>query len=364
MTLPGRGVRQDDGGPAEAARQARGVTGAGAEAVGIARAPAARAAWLGWGVQALLIAAVLGAAAWSVHHALEVLRARGVRSGFDFLGQPAGFGIGEGWLDFDAAQPLWRAFLAGLVNTVRAAVPAAVGAVLLGTLLGIGRLAPHVLVRGLCTAYVEALRNVPLLVQMLMLYFALTQLLPDAAEALRLAPGVWLGKDGLSLPWPVMDEAGGWRLDWPERGAFNVSGGAALSPEYLAVTLALSLYTAAFVAEIVRAGIGSVPAGQKLAARSMGFSPWQQLRLVVLPQALRVIVPALTNQLLSLVKNSSLAVAVGYPELVSVANTALNSTGRAFECIAILMAIYLGLSLLISAGMNRFNARVALRGWQ
>ncbi|MDB5732438.1 MAG: polar amino acid transporter, inner rane subunit [Variovorax sp.] len=324
---------------------------------------AARAAWLGWLVQGLLVAAVLGGAAWTVDHALEVLRARGVRSGFDFLGQPAGFGIGEGWLDFDAGQPLWRAFLAGLVNTVRAAVPAALLAVLLGTLLGIGRLAPHVLVRGLCTAYVEAVRNVPLLVQMLMLYFALTQLLPESAEAIALAPGVWLGKDGLSMPWPVAGE-GGWHLDWPERGPFNVSGGAALSPEYLAVVLALALYTAAFVAEIVRAGIGSVSAGQKLAAKAMGLSPWQQLRTVVLPQALRVIVPALTNQLLSLVKNSSLAVAVGYPELVSITNTSLNSTGRAFECIAILMVIYLLLSLLISAAMNRYNARVALRGWQ
>ena len=126
--------------------------------------------------------------------------------------------------------------------------------------------------------------------------------------------------------------------------------------------IALALYTAAFVAEIVRAGITSVSQGQKLAAQALGLSPWQQLRLVVLPQALRVIVPALTNQLLSLTKNSSLAVAVGYPELVSIANTSLNSTGRAFECIAVIMAVYLALSLLISGAMNRYNARVALQG--
>lgn len=284
---------------------------------------------------------------------------------FDFLGQPAGFGLSEGWLAFDSGEPFWRAFLAGLVNTLRAAVPAAVLAVLLGTLIGIGRLTPHRLVRGICTSYVETLRNVPLLVQLLMLYFALTQLLPDSTEPLRILPGVWLSKGGLAMPWPVAETGAFWpsRIDWPETTSFNVVGGAALSPEYLAIVLGLGLYTAAFVAEIVRAGILSVSAGQKLAARALGLAPGQELRLVVLPQALRVIVPALTNQLLSLTKNSSLAVAVGYPELVSVANTSLNSTGKAFECIAIVMAVYLTLSLLISAAMDVYNARVALRGW-
>ncbi|VTU21230.1 Arginine transport system permease protein ArtQ [Variovorax sp. SRS16] len=325
-----------------------------------------RAVWLAWAVQALLLAAVLGGVLWLGHHALEVLRARGVRSGFDFLLQSAGFEISEGWLDFDASQPFWRAFLAGLINTIRASIPAAVIAVVFGTLLGIGRLAPHVLVRGICAAYVETVRNVPLLVQLLMLYFALTQLLPDSTEPLELAPSFWLSKGGLSMPWPVAGEGGFWptHFDWPERGSFNVSGGAALSPEYLAVVIALALYTAAFVAEIVRAGIASVSQGQKLAAQALGLSPRQQLRIVVMPQALRVIVPALTNQLLSLTKNSSLAVAVGYPELVSIANTSLNSTGRAFECIAVIMAVYLLMSLLISGAMNRYNARVALRGWQ
>jgi general L-amino acid transport system permease protein len=324
-----------------------------------------RAVWVAWAVQALLVVAIAGGAIWLVNHALDVLRERGVRSGFDFLWQPAGFEISEGWLDFSASQPFWRAFLAGLINTVRAAAPAAGLAVVLGTLLGIGRLAPHALVRGLCGAYVETVRNVPLLVQLLMLYFALTQLLPDSTEPIELIHGFWLSKDGLSMPWPMWAEGVFWpsRLEWPERGSFNVSGGAALSPEYLAVTIALGLYTAAFVAEIVRAGIMSVSPGQKLAAQALGLSPAQQLRIVVLPQALRVIVPALTNQLLSLTKNSSLAVAVGYPELMSITNTSLNSTGRAFECIAVIMAVYLALSLAISAAMNRFNTRVALRGW-
>lgn len=327
---------------------------------------AASGRWIAWVVQALLLAAIAGATAWLVLHALGVLRARGVQSGFDFLLDPAGFGIGEGWLDFEAGQPYWRAFLAGLINTLRAAVPASVLAVVFGTLIGIGRLAPHVLVRGICGAYVQTLRNIPLLVQMLMLYFALTQLLPDSTEAIELVRGVWLSKDGLTIPWPVR-EAGAWwpsHFDWPERSSFNVTGGAALSPEYLTVVIGLAAYTAAFVAEIVRAGIGSVSQGQKLAAQALGLTPLQQLRIVVLPQALRVIVPSLTNQLLSLTKNSSLAVAVGYPELMSIANTSFNSTGRTFECIAIIMAVYLALSLSISGAMNFYNARVALRGWQ
>ncbi len=330
-----------------------------------AGAATSRQRWLAHGLQVLVVAVLLLAVWGLVGHALEVLRARGVRSGFDFMREAAGFEIGEGWLPFSAEQPLWRAFLAGLVNTLRAAVPAALLAVGLGVLLGIGRLAPHALLRGLCTAYVETLRNVPLLVQLLMVYFALTALLPDVTQALQPVPGVWLSKSGLTVPWPLWLDGAYWpsAIDWPERGSFNVSGGAALTPEYLAIVLALGLYTAAFVAEAVRGGIQSVPAGQVLAGLALGFSAWPQLRLIVLPQALRVIVPALTNLLLSLTKNSSLAVAVGYPELVSVANTALNQSGRAFECIAVVMLVYLLLSLLIAAAMNRYNARVALRGW-
>jgi general L-amino acid transport system permease protein len=322
-----------------------------------------RARWPGLLAQALLLALAVAAVLALGQHALDVLRARGVRSGFDFLGQPAGFEISEGWLDFDGSQPFWRAFLAGVVNTVRAALAVAALAVALGTLLGMGRLAPHRLVRGLCTVYVETLRNIPLLVQLLMLYFALTQLLPDSSEPIELMHGFWLSKGGLAMPWLTVADGEGWQWQWPERSAFGVMGGAALSPEYLAVVLALGLYSAAFVAEIVRAGIQSVQPGQVLAARALGLRGAQQLRWIVLPQALRVIVPALTNQLLSLVKNSSLAVAVGYPELVSVANTSLNGTGRAFECIAVVMAVYLLLSLLIAVVMNRYNARVALRGW-
>jgi general L-amino acid transport system permease protein len=194
-------------------------------------------------------------------------------------------------------------------------------------------------------------------VQLLMWYFALTELLPASNEAVHLAPGVFLSKSGLSFPWW---EAGA--FDWPVAGELNVTGGASVTPEFLAVWMGLSTYTAAFVAETVRAGIQSVSVGQVQAAMSMGFTPRQSLRYIVMPQALRVIVPSITNQYLNLTKNSSLAVAVGYPDLVSVANTALNQTGRAFECIAVIMSVYLALSLLTSALMNRYNARVALRG--
>jgi len=324
--------------------------------------PAGPGRWQALVLQVVLVAAVLGAGWWVVEQALATLRARGVHSGFDFLRDAAGFEISEGWLAFDSTQPFWRAFLAGLVNTVRAAVPATVIAIVLGTLLGVARLTPHRLVRGLASLYVQTLRNVPLLVLLLLMYFALTHLLPDPEHAVQLLPGVSLGKSGLVLPWPVHAEAG-WTLEWPEQTLFGVSGGASLSPEYLAITLALGLYTAAYVAEIVRAGIESVGSGQVLAAQALGLPPGPVMRLVVLPQALRLIVPALTSQVLSLVKNSSLAVAIGYPELVSIANTSLNATGRPFECIAVVMAVYLALSLLIALAMQVYNSRVALRGW-
>jgi len=312
---------------------------------------------LAWLAQAALVLALIGLVAWLTANTLAHLRERGVRAGFDFLTQPAGFEIGESVLRYESTQPFWRAFLVGLLNTVRVAVPGIVLATALGTLLGLGRLSRNLLLRALATGYVELLRNVPLLVQLFMWYFALTQLLPAASDAWQPAPGLFLSKSGLSFPWWVNGA-----IDWPERSTFNVAGGAAVTPEFVAVWLGLSAYTAAFVAEIIRAGIQSVSAGQVQAAMSMGLTPRQSLRFIVMPQALRVIVPSMTNQYLNLTKNSSLAVAIGYPDLVSVTNTALNQTGRAFECIAVIMAVYLTLSLLTSGLMNRYNARVVLRG--
>ncbi len=326
--------------------------------------PARRIPWAAWAFQAGLLLVLLGLGAWLLSSTLDHLRERGVRAGFDFLKDPAGFEIGESWIHYESSQPFWRAFLAGLANTVRVAVPGIALTTLLGTLLGLGRLSRNLLLRAIATAYVELIRNVPLLVQLFMWYFALTELLPASGEALKLGPGLFLSKSGMSFPWPLWEAGHFWpsAIEWPEAGELNVSGGASVTPEFLAVLLGLVTYTAAFVAETVRAGIQSVSQGQWHAALSVGLTPRQTLRFIVLPQALRVIVPSITNQYLNLTKNSSLAVAVGYPELVSVANTAINQTGRAFECIAVIMSVYLALSLLTSALMNRYNKRVALRG--
>lgn len=346
---------------------------------------------------------------------LENMRLRGMQSGFGFLLQPAGFAIGESLLDFQPSQPYWRAFVVGLANTLRVALLGIALTTVLGVLIGIGRLSKNFLVRTACSAYVEVFRNVPVLLQLLMCYFVLTELLPPASEAIAFGAGIFLSKSGLAFPRPLWSSGyalatlgllagiaaaliyrraamarfectgrartlflpmfaivigcalAGWlaggapsALEVPVRNEFNIAGGAALSPEFLAVWLGLATYTAAFVAEIVRAGIQSVPWGQVEAASALGLSRRRRLRLVVLPQALRVIIPAMTNQYLNLTKNSSLAVAVGYADLVSISNTTLNQTGRAIECVAILMAVYLGLSLLTSALMNWYNARVAI----
>lgn len=297
----------------------------------------AGARWRGWLLQLALVA-VLVAAVWLLASVTAShMRARGIRSGFDFLADQAGFDIGEGWLRFDATQPYWRAFLAGLANTFRAVVPAVVACTLLGVLLGVGRLAQHPLLRGACTAWVELVRNIPLLLQLLTWYLLLTEYLPGFDE-----PWHWgfasLSKAGL---------------------AFGGDDGLVFTPEYLAVVLGLSVYTSAYVAEVVRAGVQAVPFGQLEAAATLGLTRVQQLRLVLLPQALRLVVPPLTNQYLNLLKNSSLAVAVGYPELVSVANTAINQSGRALECITVLLGVYLVLSLLTAAAMEHVNRRAA-----
>ncbi|KAF0163409.1 MAG: proteinral L-amino acid transport system permease protein [Rhodocyclaceae bacterium] len=313
------------------------------------------------GIQALLAAALLAVLWWLLDVTAANMAERGIRSGFDFLTEPAGFAIGESLLPFDSADSTLLALAAGLANTLRVALPAILISTLLGTLIGLGRLSTNLLLRGLCTAYVETLRNVPLLLQLLAWYFVVTDLLPLASEALQLTPHVFLSKSGLSLPWFGGD---GSLIDLPLRGDMGIVGGAALTPEFLALLLGLSLYTAAYVAETVRAGIQSVPRGQSDAALALGLTRAQLFRLVLLPQALRSIIPPLTNQHLSLTKNASLAVAIGYPDLVSVANTTLNQTGRAAECIALIMAVYLILSLLtawLSAWLERRSGRWAER---
>ena len=269
-----------------------------------------------WVYQLALIGILIALVGCLLHNTLGNMRMRGIQSGFDFLLDPAGFDIGESMLTFTSTQTYGQAFLVGLMNTLRVSLIAVVICTLWGTVLGIGRLSGNALARGLCYAYTEFFRNIPLLLQLLMWYVVLVELMPD---------------------------------------------GLTLTPEFLALTWGLALYTSAFVAEVIRSGIQSVPLGQVEAALSIGLSPWQRLRLVVLPQALRLIVPPLTNQYLNAIKNSSLAVAIGYPDLVSISNTTLNQTGRAVECIAIVMAVYLTLSLLTASGMNYFNRRAALK---
>ncbi len=303
-----------------------------------------------------MLAALALLLAWLAHNTLANMAARGIQAGWDFLRDAAGFEIGESLIAFDAGQSYGRAFLVGVLNTLRVALAGIAAASLLGLAVGLARLSRNALLSRLAGAYVELIRNVPLLVQLLLWYLLLVEYLPDPGEPLHLGSWLLLSKGGLSLPWP---DENGWSL--PQPGPFAVEGGATLTPEFVALWWGLSLYTAAFIAEVVRGGVLAVPRGQMEAALSIGLSRAQVLRRVVLPQALRVIVPPLANQYLNLTKNSSLAVAIGYPDVVSIANTALNQTGRALECIGLIMAVYLTTSLLTAALMGWLDRRAAIR---
>ena len=306
--------------------------------------------------QALLLVGLFALGWWLVSNTAANMKARGIQSGFDFLWQSAGFDIGESLIDFDASQPFWRAFAVGTLNTLRVALIGILFTTVLGTLVGVGKLSRNALVRLLCASYVELFRNIPLLLQLLMWYLLLTDMLPGLEQAWQFG-GVYLSKGGLSFPWW---ENGTWSV--PQPGAFAMEGGGSLTPEFLALLTGLTLYTAAFVAEVVRSGVQAVPRGQTEAALSLGLSRIQILRRITLPQALKVIVPPMTNQYLNLTKNSSLAVAIGYPDVVSIANTSLNQTGRALECIAVIMAVYLCTSLITSALMSLLNQRALRSG--
>ena len=365
--------------------------------------------------QLLAIIAIVGVVWFLAHNTLDNMRVRGIQSGFDFLSQAAGFDIGESLYPFDSEQPYWQAFLVGVSNTLRVAVLGILLSTILGTLLGVGRFSRNALVRGLCLSYVEFFRNIPVLLQLLMWYVVLTEVLPPASEAWSIG-SIFLSKGGLNYPIPVwamgqlwaavgllagvvliwlyrrwakarfeatgqlpslfwvpvliliVCSLAGWalggaptELNHPTKGEFAIENGGALTPEFLAVLIGLTLYTASFIAEVVRGGIASVPRGQGEAASALGLSQQQEMRLVMLPQALRVIIPPLTNQYLNLTKNSSLAVAIGYPDVVSIANTALNQTGRAVECISLVMLVYLTTSLGTSLLMGWYNSRAAIK---
>jgi len=300
--------------------------------------------------------------AWLLSNTLANMKARGIQSGFDFLWANAGFDIGESMIAFDSSEPYWRAFWVGLLNTLRVSVVGIAVCTILGTLIGVGRVSNNALARGMGYVYTELFRNVPVLLQLLIWYVLLVEFMPDSQSPLHFNDWFYLSKNGISFPVPVWDASvPGLVWDVPVWLDGEITQGISLTPEFLAITLGLSFYTSAFVAEVVRAGIVSVPRGQLEAAKSIGLSNWQTTRQVLLPQAMRVIIPPLTNQYLNLTKNSSLAVAIGYPDLVSISNTALNQTGRAVECIALIMAVYLCLSLGTSALMNAFNQRMAIR---
>jgi general L-amino acid transport system permease protein len=365
--------------------------------------------------QILAVVLIVLCVGYLAHNTQTNMRERGIQSGFDFLNSSAGFDIGESLFAFDSGENYWHAYFIGFTNTLRVAITGLILTTILGTLIGVGRFSRNALVRGLCVCYVELFRNIPVLLQLLMWYLMFTEVLPDSANPLVLGP-LYLSKGGLNFPIPVwatgqyfaaigmglalivaflyrrwailsFERTGiprslfwvpvgivigfgvlGWLIggapsefNMPKQGEFAIENGGALTPEFLSVLLGLTIYTAAFVAEVVRGGIQSVALGQTEAASALGLSRGQTMRLVTLPQALRVIIPPVTNQYLNLTKNSSLAVAIGYPDVVSIANTAINQTGRAVECIAIIMVVYLSTSLLTSMLMNWYNTRSAIK---
>ncbi|EHR6782582.1 amino acid ABC transporter permease [Vibrio parahaemolyticus] len=351
-----------------------------------------------------------------INNALNNLDARGIATGFGFLNQEAGFGIGLTLIEYNETYSYGRTFIVGLLNTALVSVLGIILATAIGFTMGVARLSTNWLVSRLAAVYIETFRNIPLLLQIFFWYFAVLQALPSARQSLSLGEAIFLNVRGLYFPAPVFNEGSGvviaafvigliatisisiWArnkqrltgqqtpmgriglgllvglpllvyfvsgmpisLEYPELKGFNFKGGISIIPELAALLLALSVYTAAFIAEIVRSGINAVSHGQAEAAMSLGLPRAKTLKLVVIPQALRIIIPPLTSQYLNLTKNSSLAMAIGYPDLVSVfAGTTLNQTGQAIEIIAMTMGVYLTLSLLTSALMNLYNRKVAL----
>jgi general L-amino acid transport system permease protein len=365
----------------------------------------------------VVLCVALGALAWAaVRNAAENLAHAKIASGFGFWNVTAGFDISQTLIEYSAQSSTFgQAFWVGLTNTLLVAGLGILFATLLGTAIGIARLSKNFLVERLASGYVELIRNVPLLLQLLFWYNAVLKALPDFANGFVLPGGVLLNNRGLYMPRPLGADgwhvaavlaaaallgyafnkltgqnAGGWRstavrfpvtlliviglpvvaflamgapleFDYPKAGRFNVGGGVEVLPELVALLFGLVIYTAAFIAEVVRAGLMSVLRGQTEAAQALGLRRMQILRLIVMPQAMRVIIPPLTNQYLNLTKNSSLAVAIGYPDLVQIfTGTVLNITGQAIEVVVITMAVYLSFSLITSLVMNAYNARVAL----
>jgi general L-amino acid transport system permease protein len=386
------------------------------------RAPPSRPIRLSWSDervrnvfwQMLVVGIVAFIFWWLWSNTVHNLEVRRIATGFGFLNREAGLPIAESLIEYSPTDTYFRALMVGFLNTLKVAVVGIVLATILGTLLGIARLSRNWLLSRVAAVYVEVVRDLPLLLQLLF-WYAILQGLPGPRQALNPVEGVYLSNRGLKLPvlewqdghtwglvaflaglvatvlyrramlarqmrdgqprriWPVAlglflglpllvwwAMGAPWTITWPVLRGFNFQGGLNISPEYFALLLGLVLYTAGFIAEIVRAGILAVSHGQWEAAQALGLKPGQVLSKIVLPQALRVIIPPMTSQYLNITKNSSLAVAIGYQDIVSIANTTLNQTGQAIEGIAIIMLVYLSISLSISLFMNWYNARIAL----
>jgi len=371
----------------------------------------------GWVFQVVVVGLV-GLLAWYlVSNTMENLARQKIASGFHYLEREAGFEIGDTMISYSPASTYARAIFVGLLNTLKVAILGIILATILGTLLGVGRLSNNWLLAKICEWYVEAFRNVPLLLWLFLFYKLISEAFPGPRQAIGvLWSSVFLSNRGLYFPVPLVDPIQKWmgvallvgiagavvlhrwakkrqdatgqpfpsisagfglalglpllvwllggaphHLSWPELKGFNFDGGTVIQPEFTALLLGLVLYTSAFVAEIVRSGILALHKGQSEAAAALGLSRGQVMRLVLLPQALRVIVPPMTSQYLNITKNSSLAIAIGYPDLVASINVTINQTGQAIENILIIMAAYLSVSLSISAFMNWYNKRITLR---
>lgn len=304
--------------------------------------------------QVIFVLFIVALFAWLGNNMLTGLRRQGISLGLDFLNNRAGFDISETRIAYDSDSTMGRAFLAGLANTIYVSILGIILASFSGLIIGIAQLSGNILIRNIFRGYVELMRNMPLLVYLIFLYFGVFVGLPKISEAMQIGPTLWSNR-GVGLPWIINGQ-----LSIPVLEGRNITGGILVSPEFMTLLLGLVSYTAAFIGEIVRTGIQSVGKGQIEAAKALGLSTSQSLRLVVLPQALRVMIPPLTSTYLNLTKNSSLAGAVAYPDLVSNANTIINQTGRAVESIFMVMLIYLSLSLITSAFMNWYNHKVRL----
>ena len=367
--------------------------------------------------QIVLFAAVAGLIYGAASNAVENLQRAHITSGFGFWNTTAGFDISQTLIPYSSqASTYGRAFWVGLLNTLLVAGLGIVFATVLGFVIGIARLSKNWLLAKAAGGYVETIRNIPLLLQLLFWYNAVLKSLPVVRESYTFPGGIYLNNRGLILPEPVLQSDFDWviaalavgvaasigfyiwararqmrtgkqvpvfwvslaliiglpavvaallglpvHFNYPKAGRFNILGGVGVLPEFMALLFGLTIYTAAFIAEVVRAGILAVSRGQIEAAYSLGLKPAPTLRLIVVPQAMRVIIPPLTSQYLNLTKNSTLAVAIGYPDLVQIfTGTVLNQTGQAVTVVAVTMAVYLTISLVTSLAMNIYNRRVAL----